>query len=788
MVNNMDTTAQQRRASRIAMMLVTGALACAVTACTGIGTDDRTPALTEGCITTEDHGCLAPAEFAERADAIAKEHRTHPGFAGQWGLTAIRADQGYAHLALAMGAGVQPGEGVTVGIIDSGIDRTHPWFEGQTITEEFLLGAVDEIGDRFSHGTAVAGVIGAIRSDRFTEISHGVAWGADLAVFAIPLGSGAGRPYFPVSLPTLALYDAEDADLYRHVLDWEDAGRTIDFLNLSFGFEGIIDSYTEQELRDHYGQTIAAMAQADSDEKTIFVWAAGNGNRDDCSFEPPHCVDDRVVASSVDILAGLTARIEELQGHTIAVVAIDENGKIADFSNRCGIAADWCLAAPGDRILVAYFGPDFGNGDPGSQTIARTGGTSFAAPMVTGGLAVLKHLFRDQLPNTDLAARLLATASSGGRYADRDIYGHGLMDLGAATAPVGEPQIVLGDRVDGGSAALQTAHVELGAALGDGLTRSLTGQEIVAFDALGAPFWFDLGEFASVPAGPSTTARLRDFMAPVSGMHVIGARPSNFAQWTTDPSHDRDARPGSLQLGFLKTPANVGGGHLGLAEHALTASLTGHGPLGVSVFSTRGMDGLTPALGGELSWRPTGARTGIRAGWVSESEGLLGTSAHGAFGGLSANVAFVGVERETEFGGWRLIGGAEVGATSASPRNGVLTGLSRLTTSAFALRATRPLTKGNGLRLSISQPLRVEAGRAELSIPVGRTKSADIVHQAVVADLPPTGRQIDVSAHWHRQIATGGELRLGVEWTRNPGHRAAADPGMALLAGWRTAW
>ena len=125
MVNNMDTTAQQRRASRIAMMLVTGALACAVTACTGIGTDDRTPALTEGCITTEDHGCLAPAEFAERADAIAKEHRTHPGFAGQWGLTAIRADQGYAHLALAMGAGVQPGEGVTVGIIDSGIDRTH---------------------------------------------------------------------------------------------------------------------------------------------------------------------------------------------------------------------------------------------------------------------------------------------------------------------------------------------------------------------------------------------------------------------------------------------------------------------------------------------------------------------------------------------------------------------------------------------------------------------------------------------------------------------------------------
>ena len=787
MVNNMiKTIARRCTLSKIAAVLMTSALAGALTSCGG------------DCITTREQGCLVPEQFTKRANALAEEYRAHTGFASQWGLTSIRAHQGYAHLALAKGADVQPGEGVTVGIIDTGIDHTHPWFDGKNVTEEFLLEASDESGDKFSHGTAVAGVIGAIRNDRFPLTAHGVAWGADLAVFAIPLGSGAGRPYSPILLKELAYLDVEDASLYRHVLDWrnldetifdtQDASRPIDFVNLSFGYEGIIEAYTEQELREHYSQTIAALAQENSNEKTIFVWAAGNGNADDCSFGPPHCVEEKVVASSVELLAGLPARIEELRGHMIAVVAVDVNGKIADFSNRCGIAADWCLAAPGEDVRIAYFGPNFDNGEPGYQNFARTSGTSFSAPMVTGGLAVLKHLFRDQVPNTELAARLLATADRGGRYADRDIYGQGLMDLGAATAPVSAPRITLGNSLDGEGADLRTTHVELGDALGDGFRHALTGQEIVAFDALGAPFWFNLSEFASVSTVPSLSARLRGFMAPAPEMHGVGTLLSNFARWSKDPSHDQHPRPERLQLGFLRTPAGVGSGHLGLAEHALTASLGGRDALQATVFSTQGMYGLTPTLGGELSWWPSGARTGIRAGWLNEREGLLGSSAHGAFGGLSANVTFVGFKGETELGGWRLAGGAEFGATSASPHDGLIASLSPLTTSAFTLLATRLLTESNGLQLSITQPLRVEAGRAVLSVPVGRTKSASVAHRSVAADLTPTGRQIDISAHWHWRMATGGEVRLGAEWTHQPGHRAAADPGLALFAGWRKTW
>ena len=46
--------------------------------------------------------------------------------------------------------------------------------------------------------------------------------------------------------------------------------------------------------------------------------------------------------------------------------------------------------------------------EPGATRDAN--GTSFAAPMVTGALVVMKDFFRDELYNTDLVARLLATA------------------------------------------------------------------------------------------------------------------------------------------------------------------------------------------------------------------------------------------------------------------------------------------------------------------------------------------------------------------------------------------
>ena len=750
------------------------------------------PESPEPCITTHEEDCLSIEEFEDRSTALAEDFRAATDFSNQWGLAAINAGEAYAHLALAEGDDVRPGEGQTIGMIDTGIDREHPLFEGMTLTEEFLQGAENETGDDFSHGTAVGSIIASPRLPRYAGIAHGVAWGADLAVFGIPLGDPPDE-FVPITLEVLKRIDTRNAARYEHVLAWRNGERRLDFLNLSFGYTGLIDSYTDTELRDNHGTVLGVLAQADTEEKTILVWAAGNYHGLPCSMDAPWCVEGtdgerEVDASAVGIVPGFPVYFEEMRGHSLAVVAINEDGEITNFSNRCGSASQWCLAAPGEGILGVYYGPSR-DGQPGFRGIHPSlRGTSFAAPMVTGGLAVMKHYFRDQLANTDLAARLLETADRTGIYADAAVYGRGLMDLGAATSPVGETEIAMAATVNGGGAPLAGTGLVSGGALGDGLAGSFAGQEIAAFDSLGAPFWFDLGNFASVRDEDAIAMQLRDFMTPDPGLHGLGARPvlslrKEHGAWV--PRHEA---PSGLQLGLLDTPAGAEAGHLGLAEHALALSLGGPNGLSATAFSTEGTDGASPSSGAVLSWRAGESPFSLRAGWLGEREALLGTSARGAFGALSADAVFAGINAEAQLGGWRVFGGAELGTVTAEESGGLIADLSPLTTSAFALRVTRPLGTDRGLGLSVSQPLRVESGEATLSVPAGRTKGGDVLRRPVSADLSPTGRQVDVAARWHRRWKDGGELRLGAAWTRDPGHRAATDPSLAVLAGWRQAF
>ncbi len=173
--------------------------------------------------------------------------------------------------------------------IHTGIDLDHPVFAGKNVTEEFLPGALDETGVRFSHGTAVASVAAAARSS-LPNAAHGVAWGADIAMFSILTSSGGGS-YDPISLPALASRDAVVAGWADYIRAWRGgSNHGVDILNLSIGYAGIIDSYSEQQLRDQFGTAIAAMAQAETSEKTLFVWAAGNAHGDPCDpSTTDHC-------------------------------------------------------------------------------------------------------------------------------------------------------------------------------------------------------------------------------------------------------------------------------------------------------------------------------------------------------------------------------------------------------------------------------------------------------------------------------------------------------------------
>ncbi len=118
----------------------------------------------------------------------------------------------------------------------------------------------------------------------------------------------------------------------------------------------------------------------------------------------------------------------------------------------------------------------------------------------------------------------------------------------------------------------------------------------------------------------------------------------------------------------------------------------------------------------------------------------------------------------------------------------MLAGISPLTTSAFVLRAQRALGGRDALTLSVGQPLRVEAGRARLSVPVGRTGDGRVLRRSMAADLEPSGRQIDIAAEWRRSLDNGSELHLGAGWSRQPGHDDDDASELSIPAGWRHAF
>ncbi len=745
---------------------------------------------------------------------------------------------------------VAPGTGVDIAVIDTDIDLGHWEFDGALLSRVPLTCCETGGLDALFHGTAVTSIIAAQRDNARRPAGrpppdlarfdfHGGAWGARVKVFPLFLGGVGPDEYTPITLEELRTEGLTDARALEQVLSDPDG---IDIVNMSFGYAGLSENYQEAGLRGALADFIRVAAQGDRapGERTLLVRAAANDNTALCAPGSINCTrtcerrdnQGEVVetypcldATSPTVVAGLPAHIEELRGHWVAVVATvsDDDDTIADFSNRCGIAAAWCIAAPGNWVRVAYSINTYDeegqlaldeDGQPViERDYAQEMGTSFSAPLVTSGLAVLKHYFRDQLGHHELLRRLLETADvtpdpvpPGGRcpaHLDLDgdpsdcelssTHGRGVMDLDAATRPQGEMSVALGERVDGARVAASASALRGGAAFGDAFAMALRGREMAVFDQLGAPFWVDAGGFASAAARPGLEERLDRLLAPSGedyawrdGVARVwpggGAVEMPFASTRLRVELGRGAGGSWPEAGHMSlVPLSSGGVAVSGGERWQASAFFASRRLGGEEFEA------LRSAGASLAWRPPEGPLGARLGLIREFEGALATRAHGGFGSLSSDTAFVGADVRAGLEGWRLSAAAELGMVDVRAGGGLVRGASRLATSAFSVSGERLLTDGGLLRLSLSRPLRAEKGRLALSIPGGRDRRGVVLRDAVPVPVRPSGQQLDLSASWRRQ-AGGGELRLGSVLSLQPGHVAGRSPELSLLAAWRLAF
>ena len=649
--------------------------------------------------------------------ALRRDYAAHPEFRGQYGLKQVKA-----HYAYARGA---TGEGVTLGIVDSGVDPDHPKFAGKLETDNVAghdpdFGACEDRGPDgaclglIGHGTHVGGIMAAgRRADPGAGVGnaiHGVAFDARVVSVGFPslddiVEETLGENPTPEQIRDLpGLIRGIEADLERRfAAAFARLNGKVAAVNASFGLPGNIEDFDAATLRRRFPNAIEAIAQAGTPagERTIYVWAAGNAHGE---IDAGGSV---VSATSVEVVAGLPVRIPELRGHSLAVVATDRQGGIAAFSNRCGIAKDFCLAAPGVEITGPVPGVYCADGSRECYLTLEEAGTSSAAPFVTGGLGLLAQHYRGQLGNDAIVARVLATADRTGEYADSDVYGQGFLDLDAATRPVGGTRMLTGRSLSGPSAPSHVSTLHLGAAFGDSLARGLAHVEVAGFDALDAPFFRLLGDHVRVDAlaAPSLRERLRalgrdprgaawrsggaEFRLRFEAAHdsicsaghdatAVGDRTVPGSLGSVSLAREignakllfgcrahpgwrfgLHARDGGPDRGFVPVEAGTftddgafSNPFLGFARDGANIGLAA--PLGAGSLRAAAFHGT--ARHGERRDADAGRATGVlteyrfgdsglalQAGWLAEAEAAMGSRPGGAFGALASDTAIAGL-------------------------------------------------------------------------------------------------------------------------------------------------
>lgn len=370
------------------------------------------------------------------------------------------------------------GVGITVGVADSGVTSAEASTGSSiaidnVVSYDYVTNTSGSSADQRGHGTHVAGIIAAPRND---SGMHGIAYNASIANFRIINSAGA-----------VVATDAQIGDMFDRA-----RANGVMIMNNSWGSSITITSVTAAQINAEIPNSVSALQRYVA-EGGVVVFAAGNDGYTQASYQ-----------------AGLPYRISGLENGWLAVIAVDPNGNETMYTNRCGVAANWCLAAPGggDNQSSEGIYSTYNDG-----TYRRLSGTSMAAPHVSGAIAALKSMFPN-LSYQQVRDRLLLTANKTGVYSNSFIYGQGLMDLAAASSPVGGLSIPIANHANG-SIVKGQSQIQLPSSLVNGI--NLQTHVMLLDNYQRAPFWVSTD---TLIGKPTSRASLESRMKILAGSDV----------------------------------------------------------------------------------------------------------------------------------------------------------------------------------------------------------------------------------------------------------------------------
>ena len=370
------------------------------------------------------------------------------------------------------------GEGSVISILDSGIDTDHPEFAGRIDAMECFTRRCEDgyetIEDGNGHGTHVAGLaaaaldgvgttgvapdahllIGKVAYDNgflsLDAVGDGIRWSVENGADVINLSGSVNMD---------ATYKNSLVEIEPGVFRSTDTRGT-------YATEGFM-SMLRNLGTDSYN-SMNSMVAAFQDTDAVLVVAAGNNAAKVAGF-PAHLavienpdgslmMDGRlIIAGNYDIASNRTASSSNRAG----TVCFDYN----ETQNTCNTdrrVSDFYLMAPGQWSASTY--------KDGNYRVMS--GTSMAAPIISGGAAIL-HQMWPHMTGENLVQLMLNTGDKSFTGYDVNIHGQGIMDLDEATLPQGELGIAISGRIDGYHTNVASAG-----------TMSIAGANIAALSSL----------------------------------------------------------------------------------------------------------------------------------------------------------------------------------------------------------------------------------------------------------------------------------------------------------------
>ena len=772
--------------------------------------------------------------------------------------------------AMTDGTNYLTGVGQTIHIADFNCNTNMDIYDGKTITN------LDDGGSgesTFGNDTATdyhCNAVATFAAGNDTTGSNkfrGVAPDADLVLSSIPniLGTYAGDDYARdldsaraldaiASNQSWGLTDARDSDgnttshydatEFQTLYDANKANFSLDQL-AGLRFHSLSANAINSSATTYFQQYITALDNFQSNG--VIVFANGNIYGDsDASFVAslPFWYNGGTDARGNSVEDLSDAWLTVLYANFIGTDMVDiTESEFQRKGNPCGKAREFCLTVDDYYVNHAtWYNEDTGANN--TQPDGAGGGSSYGAPMVSGGVALVKQAFPNHTPE-QIVDRILASANNGWFDPDGNTtftthgasithgynteWGHGLPDFLAAMSPItsnsNPASLTTSSNLSGNSGggsngatssssssqgryATSASTLSVPSLMGDAISEGLRNETAYFYDGLNGGFKFDMTSLIndkSTQKAPSysiengfnklgqisETSNFDKKFNPANALafadkeelYITLQAPNAALQQFASYSNRSNFYFGSQANPFIEKTKGLGLN----SEYKIGNVKTIIGYHDSSLNGAQFNDELkskTLAASFEID-TDEDTKVGFVIGSLQEQDTFLFSKGSGALGYRDSNPKslFTGLNLGKRVDNVSLsFSGTLAKSNMGNSTDSLVEGTSDVISS--SLNASMSFhdvgTKGNKLSFSVSQPNRIEEGSLKIRVPGLADSDGNIPYSQRDLYLQSSGRQVDLSINYLQSFDSGIDFGANLTKTQDYNHVSGNSSGLTF--------